>query len=249
MDGMSTLTKKTGCRMCGNTFATGGIHAHLKSCIKKTLATVASEAPQATIHLTIMGLGCYRLDLAVLESCTMYELDTFLRDIWLECCHHSSDFTDSKTWAYGDDEGMAEHENPELVQVGEFFRHDETFYHIYDPGDPTTLIIKEKGRWNGLFDALIDGNSVARCPHIRIMARNVPPETCPCGKPAEFWDMTYQGFGFLAYCRECSRGKTVRTLVNSPRDGWECFDEQLIKPEVSASDILPAMLASISPTG
>ena len=134
------------------------------------------------------------------------ELDSFLREIWLECCGHMSAFS------------LPGHEEVEIDEKIRSFDIGTKLLHEYDFGSTTETIItflgttKRKGRKN----------------NVRLLARNEPPVfTCAdCGKTAEYIGSEYTDSNErLFYCGECSEKNEdeeyMLPVTNSPRMG-EC---------------------------
>ena len=234
--GLQTITI---CRLCGRQYSTQGIGTHLRTCIPRMAG--APENLADTIHLTVSA-GQYRLELALQETCTFGDLDRFLKKIWLECCRHLSLFVINQR----------EFRRKKSL-LGQVSQPGMKFQHVYDLGASSVMEVTENPRRPGLFETLQDGFTMPRCPRIRIIARNLIPELCACGKVAEL--ITQLDLEELyaqdqeainrqldewepqAYCRECGPAREdlsedLRDLVNSPRDGYECFDESMIRDEV-----------------
>jgi predicted RNA-binding Zn-ribbon protein involved in translation (DUF1610 family) len=217
---------------CGETFTKGGMSGHLKSCSKRAEADAASGSapPARLLHIVAedrYGAG-YWLHLEVPEFATLGILDRYLRDIWLECCGHLSEFEiEGERYSWIDEEDMGfgflmdssasmhETELSSVMSTGTRFRHS------YDFGSTTEL----KGR----VLAEREGR-VAAEPAVKLLARNLAPEyVCgECGKPAVWlcqqcaWE---EGGGL--YCDECGQAhdcewggwEMLLPLVNSPRTG------------------------------
>ncbi len=89
------------CEFCHGEFDKGKMTQHLKSC-KQRKAKLAEEtgandgAKEMTklYHIVVEGkrLPMYWMHLEVPATDTLDDLDTFLRDTWLECCGHLSAF-------------------------------------------------------------------------------------------------------------------------------------------------------------
>ncbi len=96
------------CNFCKGEFGKAGMTQHLKSC-KQRLSDIAEESTEAEsttksktrklqktkiFHLLVEGLylPMYWMHLELPASMTLRHLDYFLRDTWLECCGHLSEF-------------------------------------------------------------------------------------------------------------------------------------------------------------
>ena len=87
------------CNLCGGTFSKQAMTKHIKSCMKKEGAcgtpAKQSSRKKETFHLLVEGRYSpdYWLHLEVPADVKLEVLDSFLRQIWLECCGHMSAFT------------------------------------------------------------------------------------------------------------------------------------------------------------
>ena len=210
------------CVFCKKAYAKTGMSRHLKACKARKAAIAAEDANGAPttrlFHLAVAGTYAsdYWLHLEMSANATLYDLDQFLRDIWLECCGHLSMFeimgkrfmsTVFDSWWEEDERDM----NSKLVQV---LTPGLKFSHEYDFGTPTNLTLQVVSERQGAMheDELI-----------HILARNEPPDwRCEvCGEPATcicvFCDYTF-------LCDKCiethSCGEEgLLPVVNSPRMG------------------------------
>ncbi len=89
------------CSFCKGEFEKAKMTQHLKYC-KQRAAGIAAEAESATeaqktrlFHIVVEGRYNpeYWMHLEIPASDALADLDDFLRDIWLECCGHLSEFT------------------------------------------------------------------------------------------------------------------------------------------------------------
>jgi hypothetical protein len=91
------------CSFCKGEFEKAKMTQHLKYC-KQRAAEIAAEAESATetqkkktklFHMVVEGRYNpeYWMHLEMPASDALADLDGFLRDIWLECCGHLSEFT------------------------------------------------------------------------------------------------------------------------------------------------------------
>ena len=194
---------------------------HLVACEKRILAKTKSGGKKnqgKIFHLLVEGRYApeYWMHLEVPATATLEELDGFLRDIWLECCGHLSDFTiegerytSAAPFAEMDDEGME-------VKLDETLRPKMKFYHDYDFGTTTHLALK----------VLSEREDQIKSSKVQLLARNEPPVyPCDsCGKPATqiCAQCVYEGGGLV--CDDCAGGhecdeEMMLPVVNSPRVG------------------------------
>ena len=84
------------CKYCGKEYTKSYMIRHLAGC-KERMAGIAAEKGTKRCgyyELAITGKydKAYWLIIEISENATLKDLDSFLRDIWLECCGHLSAF-------------------------------------------------------------------------------------------------------------------------------------------------------------
>ena len=196
------------CALCGGEYGKRAIIGHLEKHQAEQDAAPGEHVPRLHLRVEFAYGPEYWLDLDVRADATLKKLDTFLRGIWLECCGHLSQFTNSKgLYGIGMSKiGMSR-------KMGETFELGMTFFHEYDFGDTTEL----KGRVLSEHDG-----SPAKAP-VLLLARNLPPEMlCDlCGQPADLMGVDYEG-EYRQRCEACADEEMQEALlpiVNSPRAG------------------------------
>src|SRR5262249_39365173 len=144
-------------QLCGETFGKAAMTRHLAKCVREHEAestAVGKKKPRKVklYHLVVQGRYQpeYWMHLEVPETATLADLDNFLRNIWLECCRHMSQFIVGDTFysvqPRGDDFGMPwgrkfkEHDM--RTKVGEVFEPGLEFGYEYDFGSTTELTLK-----------------------------------------------------------------------------------------------------------
>ena len=96
---MAREISKGKCVYCDRELSKSAITNHLKSCKQRAAGaqTVSTKKSRKTklLHLVVEGqyLRMYWMHLEVPTTITLADLDSFLRDIWLECCGHLSAFS------------------------------------------------------------------------------------------------------------------------------------------------------------
>jgi hypothetical protein len=202
------------CHLCGAVFSKAAMTGHLKACKKK--AGGVETTRKAAFHLVVEGryLPEYWMHLEVPAEATLDTLDRFLRDTWLECCGHMSEFEIEGT-RYTvepmdiDDESMD-------VKLKDVLTPGMKFEHTYDFGSSTYLRLK----------VVSEAASALKKNEVRVLARNEPPVIpCDkCGKPATqvCTQCMYAGEGWL--CEACAAQHDCEDpmflpVVNSPRVG------------------------------
>lgn len=165
------------CVFCEKEMTRGGMARHLGACDKRLEAVAKADAKggkaQDIFHLQVEDAwgGAYWLHLEMNGSSSLEELDSYLRDIWLECCGHLSEFTVGG-WG-GEQLDMS-------AKAAQAFRAAGELIHLYDFGTTSETRAKVVGERRG--------RPLTRHP-IALMARNDPLNfpCMECGEPATQW--------------------------------------------------------------
>jgi len=206
-----------------------GLARHLKTCPKRLEAQAAATAATATAkrrgqtlyHLQVQDAydGYFWLQLEMRGDATLYDLDYYLRAIWLECCGHLSQFKIGSrryTEIFEDGLGIGDEHSLDIA-VEKLFMPGMEIPYEYDFGSTTELIIKVMDRRRGQ----------PTTPHpIVLMGRNKfePPPCTECDEPATYicTECTYARDRY-EFCDAHARGheheEYLMALVNSPRTG------------------------------
>src|SRR6266849_2175826 len=234
------------CRFCKGEFDRTKMSQHLKYC-KQRAAEIAAEGENATasqkarlFHIAVEGRynPQYWMHLEMPASDTLADLDSFLRDIWLECCGHLSAFQVGHI-NYSVEEREALYNRYRLgmnlrtlvralqnqdiyVPLEKALKVGQKFTHEYDFGSTTHLALRVVAGREGVVQKNGDEKD-----NIVILARNVPPviSCCVCGKPAKRIASGYYYIEENAYCSsKCAKKKgeyyeEMLPVVNSPRVG------------------------------
>lgn len=209
------------CTLCKNTYARSGMSRHLKACKARKAAIAAEDAKGAPktrlFHLAVRGTYAsdYWLHLEVPANATLYDLDGFLRGIWLECCEHLSMFkimgrrfmvrVFDDLWDDDPDMGF------ELARV---LAPGLEFFHEYDFGSTTHLTLRVVSEREGVVSE--DGG-------VQILARNEPPDL-KCEMCDESATVICVYCDYTLLCDECVETHAcgeegLLPVVNSPRMG------------------------------
>jgi len=193
-------TNSTGnCYLCGDTLA--------KSAMKNHIIKLHGDDKdgQDCCLLKIEGVDFkdYWLYIDIPKKETLMEVDSFLRQIWLECCGHMSSFFYPK------------YNEIEMDRKWGSFATGDKLLHHYDFGTTTETLVT------------IMGSTVRKTPKggVRLLARNVPLDLkcVDCGKPAEYVGMGSFDPHESLYCANCcdKNGEEGEFLPvsNSPRMG------------------------------
>ncbi|MCZ7572921.1 MAG: plasmid pRiA4b ORF-3 family protein [Ardenticatenaceae bacterium] len=193
---------------------------HLQACEARRTAQASSgldgPAQSSLLHLVVEGRYApeYWLHLEVPAYATLYDLDDFLRGIWLECCGHMSSFTiEERGYISSLDFWWNDEDSDMRVALGDVLSPGLKCAYEYDFGSTTALTIRVVSERQGTMTG----------GQVNILARNEPPDIrCDlCGQPAT----TICTFDeYTVACDRCAESgefdeEGFLPLVNSPRAG------------------------------
>lgn len=217
------------CELCGSVLPKSRMTAHLGKCIEEHEAQAkAPKSPAREVtffHILVEGryVPGYWLHLDMPTTARLRKLDEFLRDIWLECCGHLSQFTiaGADYLSSPDPDGYDLDTRSMNVRVADELAPGTRFRHEYDFGTTTELNVR----------VLAQRVGPNRREAVRLLARNNPPDRpcAVCGKPAttvcSLCIYTDQPAWYCEECHtkhKCSEGDGedyFLPVVNSPRVG------------------------------
>jgi len=206
------------CLLCKQAIDKAQMTRHVKGCLAEH--DTATGQSMELFHIAIEGsfLPMYWLHVEIPGAKTLKHLDSFLRDIWLECCGHLSCFIiDGQSYSvhpaggglFGPPEKTMGQKIYTVLGAGTKFQHE------YDYGSTTALTLR-----------VVDVRKRrVKKPGISLLARNEPPawQCVECGKPATLIEADGWGSNVDAmFCDGCA-GDDVEEgflpVVNSPRMG------------------------------
>lgn len=207
------------CYLCHRQYSRQGMGRHLTSCLKEQEGEGHKEY---YFHLFVEATSIkdYYLHLLMNEESTFYQLDQFLRDIWLECCGHLSSFTISnKEYTDSDRNDFFRVDDSSSLEVPlkDVLYKGLKFSYIYDYGSSTYLTLKVLKRVQRV-----------KGREIQLIARNLPPAIlCDnCKKEATniCTECLYVENSHAFLCDDCSEDhpcgeEMLLPVVNSPRCG------------------------------
>ncbi|MBF8276130.1 MAG: hypothetical protein HW390_1203 [Candidatus Brocadiaceae bacterium] len=219
------------CSLCGETFDKKKMTKHLTSCIKEKSGDEDSSAKKKLkkgmiFHLVVEGRGQpeYWIHIAAPAQAKLIHLDSFLRDIWVECCGHLSAFNIGGVSYSGGASGADflgqdfEDDMDESMDITleKVLSPQIKFLYEYDFGTTTELTLKVVS----VYEGHVKGEE------IQLLARNDSPVIMcdSCGKVAVqiCTECVYNGEGWLcdvcALKHECGE-EVCLPVVNSPRVG------------------------------
>lgn len=203
------------CALCGTRQGKAAMVPHLMTCAAAWFPSRDARSERTLLlRAQASGAPMYWLDLAAAGQAKLKDVDRLLRDVWLECCGHLSDF-------YGGghrEVRMNARVIDALSSVGSRLRY------VYDFGSSTELVVSLSGIIGGHA-----GNAV------QVVARNDPPAwPCGvCGEPATAvcTECVYDDEGLLcadhASRHECSE-EMLLPVVNSPRMGVCSYSGEVV---------------------
>lgn len=235
------------CKYCGKQYTMSYMNKHLPICEERQKRWMAEPEGKKCGYFELAVYPKYGRDhwlfVEVKETATLKNLDSFLRDIWLECCGHLSAFEIDRT-RYETDTGYeyAWGESPKSTncKLKSVLAKGMTIDYEYDFGSATELRITVVN-----YRVLAD-----RKEKVVILSRNNPIEyICDdCGKAPAKWicvECLWEGEGFL--CEKCAKthrcGEEMQLGVcNSPRMGVCGYEGSDKYPDQFVSDTeLPRM--------
>lgn len=190
---MSTPQNDGICYLCGNTIKKSGMTTHLR----KEICPEGNIQRCTLLKVEDQYSKNYWLYLDIPATSALSTLDRFLRNIWLECCGHMSQFYLSGYEVVGKTNRIS------VLSRGKKLCYD------YDFGTPTSLVITSMGY---LYRP-------AQRSAVRLLARNTPPVfPCKeCANPSDWVDVEHDPKAF--YCEEKPRGGRVSSRHQFPAHG------------------------------
>jgi len=243
---MKEKTKSEGkCLFCSKTFAKAGINRHLTKHLEEK---ILEAKPGKSFLLKVesnpyYGSTGHFLSLWIDGETKMKNLDTFLRDIWLECCGHLSAFADpvkrrqrTGGWDYFEAQELLEQgkiteyeklmedakgEIPMSRKAKDVLYKDFKIEYEYDFGSTTALLI-----------TVLHEYPIKADKKIVLVSRNEPlPILCgECGKePATEVCIAHSWEENSLFCDKCAKKHSKKCsdfedyaampVINSPRFG------------------------------
>lgn len=206
------------CLLCRKTIKKKDAVSHARQCLEAQ-AWPRRKNPAFLIAVQGHRMGSHWLLLLAHKSCTLATLDSLIRDVWVECCGHLSEFIIqgqrfTRSAEYGEmDMG---------VSLSRVLSPGVQFLYEYDFGSTTTL------------DLNVIDVYPASPPNgtLCLLSRNnLPKVSCDiCGSPAEFRLSDDDRESCTHLCRRCVVNSDhdpwcIDVISNSPRDGVCGYEE------------------------
>ncbi len=192
------------CQLCGHEAPRAQMARHLAACAPAHDKGSRAD-PIVQLHIEAEGAPAYWLHVEGRDSASLEQLDSLLREVWLECCGHMSAFRLGGT------------ELSKRSPLGSLQRKGVAFQYEYDFGSTTALRGKVLGYREGSL-----GRNV-----LRVLARNTPLKlTCAsCDAPATLVCPFCIDSDPCLFCKThapqhaCAEEDVFMPTVNSPRMG------------------------------
>ena len=115
----------------------------------KKLNDSGKDTKKSTININIFLLKIFSPDqpeywlfVELSDNCLLYDLDSFLRDIWLECCGHLSSFRINNQSYESQIDEFTRNSKTMRIKLNRILQTGMPFEYIYDYGSSTELTIK-----------------------------------------------------------------------------------------------------------
>jgi hypothetical protein len=208
------------CKKCGHRTTKGHMLRHLRKCLAIESKREGHQFQLIQLRIEAEYLPMYWLDIEINADSKLRDLDKFLRDIWLECCGHMSQFQIADHHYLMPYDGSFEiwkNEGNMDSALSDVIRNDvDQFQYEYDFGTSTDLkiIVVEKREGQRLKKGM------------RLLSRNDMPDwqCTKCQKTATDICVYCLYEGNYAFCEEHRDGhgcdeEYFMPIVNSPRVG------------------------------
>jgi hypothetical protein len=212
------LPTKEICLNCKKSFLKSGLIKHLKSCVLSIL--INNKTP--SYLLNIYNGELFWIKVLINGDTTFDILDSFLRDLWLECCGHLSHFKIKGEYYTNSHPYLENGEKTMSYKIKTLLSKGLTFSYTYDFGTSTDLTLEVKER----FDKGIkqDLKLLARNRKLEIQCwicnNNLVTTVC-----SECFFMS-EDFLFCDKCKtkhDCDEEMYLK-FVNSPRTGFCAYE-------------------------
>ncbi|OPX70275.1 MAG: hypothetical protein A4E37_00112 [Methanoregulaceae archaeon PtaB.Bin056] len=206
------------CLLCRKTIKKRDAVPHARECLESS-GWPRAKKPSFLISVQGHRAASYWLLLIARQECTLTELDSLIRDVWVECCGHLSEFTiQGQRFTRSAECGEIDMEYPlsRVLSTGVKFLYE------YDFGSTTVL------------DLHVVETHPSSPPDstLCLLARNILPRVpCnTCGSLAEFRLNDDDGESSFHLCRRCVSAPDldpwcIDVISNSPRDGVCGYEE------------------------
>jgi len=156
------------------------------------------------------------------DNCLLSDLDSFLRDMWLECCGHLSSFAINNRTYESQIEKHTKYNNTMRIKLNKILQTGMSFEYVYDYGSSTELTIKVIS----FLPSIINKKEKL----VKISARNDEMQfkciKCKREKATEICAVCLYEVGRIqsSFCKKCIKQhncgeEMALPITNSPRSG------------------------------
>lgn len=208
-------TSKGTCLFCNEVFGKRAIKTHLDKCkIKHEIDNKNIEKNNTNKIFYILVEDKYSkafwFYLDADEKATLKKIDQLLRDIWLECCGHLSQFR------------IGNREKPMSLKLSSFMEEGLELNYEYDFGSTTYLTLKVLSKRDGsLGKELLRIDAINKMPEIKCsFCDNDAEFLCPFCFEEDMCNKCLKKHS----CAQEEGEETMLPIVNSPRAGVCGYD-------------------------
>lgn len=207
------MKSKGKCGFCKDFFSGTSMTRHLQACVKRR-ETQTKELMKEKVFLLRASAGPFWVYFEVGASSSLKEIDSFLRELWLECCGHLSAFKiGEETYSVSPDPEFGD--KTMNVKLANILAPGLSFGHEYDFGTTTELSLKCLTERQGLVKgiAIVAKNDLPSfpCHHCeKEESKNICSEC--------LWDKEWMFCPTCTKKHDCDEDMLL-PVVNSPRMG------------------------------
>lgn len=229
------------CKYCGKEYTISYMNKHLPSCEKRREKLAGETKGRQCGYFELAIYPKYHrehwLFIEIRDTATLKDLDSFLRDIWLECCGHLSAFEIGGIRYESmpvNDPFWGEPVKSMNCRLKTVLEKGMTINYEYDFGSTTELMItvvnNRTGRLGKEKLTILSRNN----PHVYMCDEcGKKPAVCICA------ECIYEGYGLL--CEDCAKDhecgeEMLMDLCNSPRMGVCAYEGSEIYPDQFMAD-------------
>jgi hypothetical protein len=158
------------CEKCGHRTTKGHMGRHIQKCYGEQSESSGKSRLVYYLRIEATYIPDYWIDLEINENAKLKDLDDFLRDLWLECCGHMSQFHMNEyhyVMPYDGSYQIWEFESDMNIALADAFGKEiKEFEYEYDFGSTTELKGKVKDKRKRELSK----------ERIRLLARNEQPK-------------------------------------------------------------------------
>jgi len=202
------MPRRVNCQLCKKSFGCKQIYVHYAVCIAEKYTQEYSGHYVVSFLSRGMCNNQYYIYAIINPKTTFATIDNYLRNKWLNCCGHLSNF---------------ECEKKQISKRATFKTYaDKDIIYEYDMGSTTTIYMQKS--------ILIKSDKEPlKTTYLHNVLQNDPFKfNCKiCDKPASYHDGVYQ---FVCETHKDKADNYLLTqIVNSPRMGERCFDGDYLR--------------------